>query len=227
MDAVRLMEREGVSVHFPQDQSCCGQPAYTSGDAEAARKVARAQMDLFKQDWPIVVPSGSCGGMMHEHWPKLFAGDPVYGPKAVALAVRVFELAEFIVNVLRPDYSRARAEPCKVALHTSCSARREMGTRGHGLSLLASLPGVEVVEHVRESECCGFGGTFSLRHPDISGAIVRDKVDSIAGTGCQRFITADCGCMLNISTAAQHRGVGVAGTHMASFVCERLAGESA
>ena len=227
LDAVRLLECEGLTVHFPQGQSCCGQPAYTSGEPEAAKAVALAQLALFGEDWPVVVPSGSCAGMIRHHWPKLFADDPVNGPKAAALAERVYELVEFLVEVLHVDLSQARAEPVRVTLHTSCSARREMGTRQHGLALLGALPGVELVEHERESECCGFGGTFSLKHPDISGAMVKDKTASLAATGCQQFVTADCGCMLNIRQAAQHQGLPLPGEHLASFLLKRLQGGDA
>jgi L-lactate dehydrogenase complex protein LldE len=222
LDAVRLLEREGLKVRFPQAQSCCGQPAYTSGNPESARAVAQAQLDLFDEPWPVVIPSGSCAGMIRHHWPKLFAEDPVSGPKARALAQRVFELAEFLVEVLDVRFPELAARPEQVALHTSCSARREMGTREHGLSLLARLPGVEVLEHERESECCGFGGTFSLKHPDISGAMVTDKTARIAATGCTRFVTADCGCMLNIGSAAAHQGRALSGQHLASFVWDRV-----
>ncbi|HEY3431190.1 MAG TPA: (Fe-S)-binding protein [Rhodocyclaceae bacterium] len=227
MDALRLLEQVGVAVDFPMGQSCCGQPAYTSGNEESARAVAAAQMALFKEDWPIVVPSGSCAGMMRHHWPHLFAKDPVLGPRAQALAENTFELTEFLVEVLRVDFSRFQAPPIKVALHTSCSARREMGTRSHGLALLQALPGVEIVEQANESECCGFGGVFSLKHPDISGAMVADKTAAIGGTGCDQLVSADCGCLLNIGHAAEHQGKPIKTEHLASFVARRVCGEQA
>ncbi|EGC98857.1 hypothetical protein B1M_39503, partial [Burkholderia sp. TJI49] len=200
LDAVRLLEREGLTVHYPRGQSCCGQPAYSSGNPDEARRVAAAQLDLFAEPWPVIVPSGSCAGMIRHHWPALFADDPVLGPKARAIAERTYELAEFLVHVLdvRLDAVAAAARDERVVLHTSCAARREMGTRVHGVALVDALPGVTRVEHERESECCGFGGTFSLKHPDISGAMVRDKVASACATGCDRLVSADCGCLLNI-----------------------------
>lgn len=221
VDAVRLLEREGLKVHFPQAQSCCGQPAYTSGNPEAARAVALAQLELFVENWPIVVPSGSCAGMMRHHWPRLFEDDAQLQARARQVAERVFELAEFLLEVLHVDYSRAATTPTTVALHTSCSARREMGTRTHGIKLLGALPGVQLIEHENESECCGFGGVFSLKHPDISGAIVCDKVDSLCAVS-GHFVTADCGCMLNISHAAEHSEAALRGEHLASFICKRL-----
>ncbi|RQU05215.1 (Fe-S)-binding protein [Burkholderia cenocepacia] len=227
LDAVRLLEREGLTVHYPRGQSCCGQPAYSSGNPDEARRVAAAQLDLFAQPWPVIVPSGSCAGMIRHHWPALFADDPVHGPKARAIAERTYELAEFLVHVLdvQLDAVMTDAGPDeRVVLHTSCAARREMGTRAHGVALVDALPGVTRIEHERESECCGFGGTFSLKHPDISGAMVRDKVASACSTGCDRLVSADCGCLLNIGHAAAKAGAALPVEHLASFLWRRTAG---
>lgn len=229
LDSVRLLEREGLQVHYPRGQSCCGQPAYSSGNPQQARSVARAQLGLFSESWPVIVPSGSCAGMMRHHWPKLFEDDPVDGPRARELAGRVYELAEFLVCVMGCNFSSSAGavdgqRDETVVLHTSCGARREMGTRGHGVALLDQLPGVTRVEHQRESECCGFGGTFSLKHPDISGAMVADKVASACATGCERLVSADCGCLLNIGHAAAQRGAPLPVEHMASFLWRRTGG---
>jgi L-lactate dehydrogenase complex protein LldE len=225
LDAVHVLEGAGLRVHVPQRQSCCGQPAYTSGNPDSAREVARAQIDLFAEPWPIVVASGSCAGMMRHHWPVLFADDIGYREKAREVAERVFEFAEFLLRVLKVRFAPADKTPTRVALHTSCSARREMGTREHGVELLAALPGVERVEHGNESECCGFGGVFSLKHPDISGAMVKDKLDSLTTTGVERVVSADLGCLLNIGKAAEHRRLPLAAEHLASFVRRRLEGK--
>ncbi|MBN3856460.1 (Fe-S)-binding protein [Paraburkholderia sp. Ac-20340] len=242
IDAVKLLEREGLTVHFPRGQSCCGQPAYSSGNPRQAREVARAQLGLFEQPWPVIVPSGSCAGMMRHHWPALFdsddAGDPARdkadAARATAIAGRVYELTEFLVRVLDIDlgphgaYSdAARDQPEeRVVLHTSCGARREMGTRVHGVEAVDALPGVTRIEHERESECCGFGGTFSLKHPDISGAMVADKIASACATGCNRLVSADCGCLLNIGHAAQRKGSPLEVEHLASFLWRRTGGEA-
>ncbi|NIF46048.1 (Fe-S)-binding protein [Burkholderia sp. Tr-862] len=227
LDTVRLLEREGLTVHYPRGQSCCGQPAYSSGNPDEARRVAAAQLDLFAEPWPVIVPSGSCAGMIRHHWPALFADDPVHGPMARAIAERTYELAEFLVHVLdvRLDAVTPNAGPDeRVVLHTSCAARREMGTRVHGVALVDALPGVTRIEHERESECCGFGGTFSLKHPDISGAMVSDKVASACATGCERLVSADCGCLLNIGHAAEKAGAALPVEHLASFLWRRTAG---
>ncbi|WBS05316.1 (Fe-S)-binding protein [Pseudoduganella sp. SL102] len=224
LDAVRLLEREGVTVHFPRGQSCCGQPAWSSGNPQQARDVALAQMALFPHDWPIVVPSGSCAGMMRHHWPELFAGDADLGAQARRLSGRIYELSEFLLNVLHVRYPAGRLDDEDVVLHTSCGARREMGTRGHGVALVDGLPGVRRLEHARESECCGFGGTFCLKHPDISGAMVADKIAAACATGVRRVVSADCGCLLNIGHAARAKNAPLEVEHMASFLWRRASG---
>ncbi|ATJ84448.1 (Fe-S)-binding protein [Halomonas beimenensis] len=219
LDGIRLLEREGIEVIFPEDQTCCGQPAYTSGYQDEARAVAEAQLDLFPEPWPIIVPSGSCGGMMRVHYPDLFADTPREA-QAREVAGRVFELTEFLVHVchLRLD-DRGPAE--KVAMHTSCSARREMGLADTGPALLGRLAGVELVEQARAAECCGFGGTFAVRHPEVSGAMVEDKSRAIEAAGAQHFVTSDCGCLMNIAGRLEHRKSAVRGEHIASYLWRR------
>ena len=224
MDAVRLLEREGIEVHFPPDQTCCGQPAHSSGFPEQTRAVALAQLRLFPEPWPVVVPSGSCAGMMRHHYPKVFADEPRLLAEATALAERIFELSEFLVHVAKVSL-RDQGAPTRVALHTSCAARREMGTHVHARALLAQLPGVDVGLHEHESECCGFGGTFSLKHPAISSAMAADKADALKETGAVSFLSADCGCMLSLNHTLQKRGDGFQGQHLATFLWQRTGGE--
>lgn len=230
MDVVRLLEREGIRVHFPEAQTCCGQPAYTSGYPQEARAVARQQMSLFEKPWPVVVPSGSCGAMIRHHYPKLFADEPALRAQAQALAQRVYEFTEFLVHVV--GFCRDDLGPeCTVALHTSCHARREMGAHLTSQALLAGLGQVRVQRQAREEECCGFGGTFSIRHPLISEAMVTEKVQSLRATGAERVLSADCGCLFNIlgrseymDRAAGQRGLSLPGEHMASFLWRRTHG---
>ncbi|SDM81741.1 L-lactate dehydrogenase complex protein LldE [Franzmannia pantelleriensis] len=219
LDAIRLLEREGIEVIFPDDQTCCGQPAYTSGYHDEAREVARAQLGLFPDPWPIVVPSGSCGGMMRTHYPQLFAGS-VDEALARDVAERVFELTEFLVHVCHLPLED-HGEPETIAMHTSCSARREMGLADTGPALLAKLGQVELVEQVRASECCGFGGTFAVRHPEVSSAMVEDKTQAIEATGAKHFVTSDCGCLMNIAGRFAHQGKDVKGEHIASYLWRR------
>ncbi|WP_026353164.1 (Fe-S)-binding protein [Solimonas variicoloris] len=226
VDVVEVLERLGVTVHFPAAQTCCGQPAYTTGFPEEARKVAAAQLDLFPEPWPVIVPSGSCGGMLKQHWPRLFADDPVRRVQAEAIASRTVEFTDYLVNTLgfRLDAPAASGAPLRVALHTSCSARREMGTLACGRALLERLPGVERVEHEHEAECCGFGGTFSVKHPEISAAMAADKLDALAASGCESFVSADCGCLLNLNLSLDKRGASLRGQHIASLVRARMDG---
>lgn len=204
MAGIRLLEREGIEVIFPQDQTCCGQPAWTSGYHDEARAVARRQLDLFPEDYPIVVPSGSCGGMMRQHYPQLFRDTPELDA-ARDVAGRVWELTDFLLNVCRIRLQDL-GEPITVAMHTSCSARRELGLGGTGPELLSQLANVTLVEQVRAEECCGFGGTFAVRHPEISGAMVSEKVATLTETGAREFVTTDCGCLMNIDGYAEKQG---------------------
>ena len=220
MDAITLLESEGIRVHFPQAQSCCGQPAYSSGHPQQALDVAREQLSLFPQPWPIVVPSGSCGGMMKHHWPSLFSGNPEH-QTALELAGRVVEFSQFLLNVL--DYQpQDQGAPTRVAVHTSCSARREMNVHESSWALVERLQHVTRVVHDHESECCGFGGTFSVKHPDISGAMVSDKVAALKATQATEIISADGGCLLNIGgKIAKDEAQMPQPKHLATFLAER------
>jgi len=230
LDTVRLLEREGIRVHFPEGQTCCGQPAYSSGYPDAARAVARRQIDLFPEPWPVVVPSGSCAAMIRHDYPKLFADDEVLRTRVADLSERVFEFTEFLVHVV--GFHRADSgESCKVALHTSCHARREMGVHETSAALLAGLGAVEVLKQARAEECCGFGGAFAVRHGEISEAIVSDKVASLRATGAERVVSADCGCLLNIQgradyedRAAGRKDASLPAEHIASFLWRRTGG---
>ncbi len=231
LDAIELLRGAGIEVVFPPDQTCCGQPAWSSGYTEEARRVVRAQLDLFPEPWPIVVPSGSCGAMIAHQWPRLFEGYAGLHAQARDIADRVVEWSAFARDVLGAAAPPVHPAPVKVALHTSCHARREMGTHEPSEALLRVLPGVQVVEPARVVECCGFGGTFSARHPAISGAMAHDKLNAVRDSGAEVLVSADCGCLLNLHHAAEKRRA--AGetlprcVHLASFVRERLGGGGA
>lgn len=217
--ALSLLEREGIEVHYPEDQTCCGQPAYTSGRTDEARDVARRQLDLFPQPWPILVPSGSCGGMIAKHYPQLFE-DTADEERARDIAARTFEVTDFLLNVCHIQLED-RGAPTEVAMHTSCSARREMGLAEVGPALLDQLSNVTLKEQDHAAECCGFGGSFAVRHPDISGAMVQDKVTALSDTGVRQFVTSDCGCLMNIHGCAEKQGSALSGDHLLTFLWER------
>lgn len=226
LDAIRLLEREGIRVEFPREQSCCGQPAWTSGYREEARAVARAQLDILdRSGLPVVVPSGSCAGMFRHHYQALFADQPDILKRVEALAERTFELTEFLLKVCKVQLTDNGA-PRKIALHTSCSARREMNTHLHARELLTQLDRVERVDHDHESECCGFGGTFSVRMPEVSGAMVKDKTRSLVDSGAIEMVTADGGCLMNINGSLEKQREAFRGRHLASFLWERINGAS-
>lgn len=216
---IRLLEREGVRVVYPQAQTCCGQPAFNSGYHGDARSVARAQIALFPGEMPIVVPSGSCAAMMRHHYPALFEGERDQ-QEVVAFAARVYELTDFLVNVLGVTL-RDRGEPVKVAWHASCHAVREMGVAEQPKSLLRQLKNVELVELSRERECCGFGGTFSVRYPEISAAMVTDKAADAMATNADELLAGDCGCLMNISGAMSSKPSPPRARHVAEFLWER------
>jgi L-lactate dehydrogenase complex protein LldE len=219
---MELLKRHGVRPVFTQGQTCCGQPARNCGYFEEARAVARRQMDAFPRDWPIVVPSGSCAGMMRTHYPELFAGTPE-AARAEAFAARVHELTAFLVHVLDIRLED-KGEPITVTWHASCHSQREMGVRDEPKSLLRQLANVTLVENPREKECCGFGGVFSVRQPEISGAMVADKIAALEGTGAETVLSGDCGCLMNIGGAAGKAKRPLRTRHIAEFLLERCHG---
>ncbi len=216
---MELIRRAGVRVTYPAGQSCCGQPAWNSGYRDEARAVAARQLEALDGELPIVVPSGSCAGMLRHHYPALFAGHPLQD-RAVSVSRRVFELTEFLVDVLDLRIDDL-GPPVKVAVHTSCSTRRELGAADRIERLLGSLGRVETVEQHHKAECCGFGGTFAVKQAAISGAMVADKCDAVIETGADLLVSQDCGCLMNIAGALARRGQGPRCLHIAEFLWER------
>jgi len=220
MAAMRILDHLGCSVVYPLDQGCCGQPAYNSGFPDQARDVAMSQVRAFRGEGPIVVPSGSCAGMLKFHYPRLFADHPQYFEVA-AFSERVVEYFDFLVNVLDARFED-KGPPVRVTWHSSCHALRETGSTQAAKALLGKLCNVELVELSREFECCGFGGTFSVKRPEVSAAMARDKVEDIRATGAQVVLTADCGCLMNITGTAQKLGYDITGMHLAEFLWGRI-----
>jgi L-lactate dehydrogenase complex protein LldE len=221
---MQLLRNAGVRVIFPDNQTCCGQPAFNSGYRDEAQSVARQLARCFPRDIPIVVPSGSCAGMIKHHWPELFT-DADADTLARAIPGRVFELTEFLVTQLDLKLEDL-GTPTRLAIHSSCSARREMGVAAHIETLVGQLHNVEVLQQARQAECCGFGGTFAIKQADISGAMVRDKTESLRACGADRVVSQDCGCLMNIGGAfdkqqANGQGRALAVQHIAEFLLER------
>ncbi|KMT66904.1 (Fe-S)-binding protein [Catenovulum maritimum] len=216
IDAIEFLERQGIEVIYPDGQTCCGQPAYNSGYQDEAKQVALKQIEQFPLDIPIVVISGSCGGMMRHHYLSLLKEEP----QIQGFCDRIFEFTEFLVHVLKIEL-KDQGPKEQVALHTSCAARREMGVHLTGRKLIEQLDNVELIVHNKESECCGFGGTFAVKHDDISAAMVADKTANLLDTGVKQFISADWGCMMNINGSLEYQNKPLAGKHIASYLLER------
>lgn len=215
--AVKLLEDAGCRVEVPRAQTCCGQPAYNSGDKKDAKALARNVIDAFADFDYVVVPSGSCAGMVCKHYPALLADDAKYADRARDIAARTHELIEFLVDVRGIEKADARYEGT-VAYHDSCSSLRELGVHDQPRRLLRTVAGLSLVDIPDSEVCCGFGGIFALKYGDVSGEIVRKKADAIESTGAGTVCAADLGCLLNIAGRLQREGSGIKVRHVAEIL---------
>ncbi len=214
--AVKLLEDAGCRVHVPS-QSCCGQPAYNSGDNAGARAIAARAIAAFDGFDYVVAPSGSCAGMIREHYPTLFEGDAAMGSRARDLAGRTHELVSFLADI-RGVESVAAAHDGAVTYHDSCSSLREMGVKEQPRRLLGLVAGLELRELGGAEECCGFGGTFCVKYPDISLKMVDDKIADIEKTGAETVLAGDLGCLMNIAGRLRRKGSPVEARHVAEVL---------
>ncbi len=218
--AVKLLEDAGCRVTVPS-QTCCGQPAYNSGDRADANRIALQTMAAFEHcDW-VVAPSGSCAGQLARHYPELFVDDPDLAPKAAAFAAKCRELVSFLVDELGVQSVTASFDGT-ATYHDSCSGLRELGVRRQPRKLLASVEGLKLVEMQDSETCCGFGGTFSVKYGELSDAIVKEKVANIEASGADLLIAGDLGCLMTMAGKLQRQGKRVKARHVA----EVLAGMS-
>ncbi len=214
--AAKLLEEAGCEVDVPS-QTCCGQPAFNSGDRASARDLAIQTIRAFEPFDYLVAPSGSCAGMIKAHYAELFSDDPNWLPKANALAAKSYELTSFLVDVMGVERVAARYDG-SVTYHDSCSGLRELGVRRQPRQLLASVEGLELVE-LRDSDvCCGFGGTFSVKYGDISGAIVSEKAGNIVASGAPTVLAGDLGCLMNMAGKLGRDGQPIAVRHVAEVL---------
>jgi L-lactate dehydrogenase complex protein LldE len=195
---VKLLEEAGCVVEVPPAQTCCGQPAYNSGDRGDAKAIALRVLDAFAGYDYVVAPSGSCAGMLRQHYPEMFADDPVLLSRAEELAARTWELVSFLVDVCHMR-EVAADWPRKATYHDGCSGLRELGVKSQPRRLLATVAGLSLHELSGAEVCCGFGGTFAVKYPDISDKMVGDKAADIAATGAEAVLAGDLGCLLNIA----------------------------
>ena len=215
--AVKLLEDAGCHVAVPAAQTCCGQPAYNSGDKTDAKAIARQTIDAFEGYDYVVAPSGSCAGMLTKHYPKLFEGDEEMSGRARDLARRTFELVSFLTDV-RGVTSVDAAFSGPVTYHDSCSSLREMRVHDQPRKLLNSIDEAEIRELTFNEACCGFGGTFCVKYPDISNKMVSDKCVDIMATKADTLLAGDMGCLLNIAGKLKREGSPVEVRHVAEVL---------
>jgi L-lactate dehydrogenase complex protein LldE len=223
--AVKLLEQAGCVVEVPQAQTCCGQPAYNSGDRGDAKTIAKQVLEAFAGYDYVVAPSGSCAGMIRQHYPEMFADEPELLPQAKELAARSWELVSFLVDV-RHMHEAAAHWPRIATYHDGCSGLRELGVKDQPRRLLATVAGLELCELPGAEVCCGFGGTFAVKYPDISDKMVADKAADIVATGAEAVLAGDLGCLLNIAGKLFREGRRVEVRHVAE-VLAGMAGQVA
>jgi L-lactate dehydrogenase complex protein LldE len=215
--AVKLLEQAGCTVEVPRAQTCCGQPAYNSGDRADARAIASQVIAAFEPYDYVVAPSGSCAGMIRAHYPTLFDADPALQKRAQALAARTYELVSFLVDVRGVSRVAARFEG-SITYHDSCSGLRELGVKQQPRKLLATIEGLRLAELPGAEICCGFGGTFCVKYPAISDKIVGEKTADIAATGAGTLLAGDLGCLLNMAGKLEREGRTIAVRHVAEVL---------
>jgi L-lactate dehydrogenase complex protein LldE len=216
--AVKLMEAARCIVDVPL-QSCCGQPAFNSGDRVTTREIAAQVIDAFEPFDYVVAPSGSCAGMLKVHYPELFLGDPNWQPRADAFAAKTYELVSFLVDVCGVSRVNARL-PITATYHDSCSGLRELGIYDQPRRLLRTVEGLKLAEMRDANVCCGFGGTFCVKYPDISDAIVGKKAANIVASGASLLLAGDLGCLMNMAGKLQREGKAIDVRHVAEVLAD-------
>jgi len=209
----KIFTKLGHSVDFPEDQFCCGQISFNSGYMEETRRVAKATIDAFANSEVVVAPSGSCIGMIHHNYPTLFKDDPVYGPKAKELIDKSYEFTQFLVNVLKTPDLGARYK-AKVTYHPSCHATRLLNLKDEPLTVLRNIKDLEIVPLPEAHLCCGFGGTFSVKMPRISEAMVAEKAKHVLDSGAEILTGLDMGCLMNITGYMEKHGRSIPAMHV-------------
>jgi L-lactate dehydrogenase complex protein LldE len=215
--AVQLLEDAGCVVDVPRNQTCCGQPAYNQGDRADALDLARRTIDALQRYDYVVVPSGSCAGMIKQHYPELFPDGSYEGERARELAGRTYELVSFLTDVMGVIGVDAEF-PARITYHDACAGLRELGIKGQPRLLLQSVRGLELIELPGAEVCCGFGGTFCVKYPDISTKMVDDKAAEVAATGADVVLAGDLGCLMNIAGRLSRLGSPVEVRHIAEVL---------
>jgi L-lactate dehydrogenase complex protein LldE len=214
--AVKLLEAAGCTVGVPV-QSCCGQPAFNSGDRTTTRAIAEQVIAAFEPFDYVVAPSGSCAGMLKMHYPELFDGDAAWAARVSAFCAKTYELVSFLTDVMKVGRVDARFDGA-VTYHDSCSGLRELGIATQPRRLLAGVDGLTLKEMTDADVCCGFGGTFCVKYPDISNAIVGKKTECIAASGAETLLAGDLGCLMNMAGKLQREGRSIKVRHVAEVL---------
>lgn len=215
-----VLERLGYQIDFPEAQTCCGQPAFNSGFWEEARGVARHFLDTFEGDGPIVVPSGSCSAMCSHHYADLFQDDPAQMARVKAISSRVYEFSRFLTEVVQVDDLGA-SFPHTVTYHDSCHALRELKIKAGPRQLLSKVRGLTLKEMDAAEECCGFGGTFSVKFPNVSGGMAQTKLDSILRTGASHIVSIDSSCLMQLQGVISRQELPLKTIHLAEVLASR------
>ena len=215
--AVKLLEDAGCEVFVPVSQTCCGQPAYNSGDRKDTMEIAKQVIAAFEHFDYVVAPSGSCAGMLKKHYPGLFKDEPEWSQRAAAFSAKVFELVSFIADVRKMSEVTASLA-AKATYHDSCSGLRELGVQKQPRKLLQSVAGLELCEMNGADVCCGFGGTFCVKYPDVSNAIVTEKAAAIRQTGADILLAGDLGCLMNMAGKLKRQGSTIRARHVAEVL---------
>jgi len=223
--SVKLLEAAGCDVAVPATQTCCGQPAWNAGADRDAKEIARNVIAAFEGFDYVVAPSGSCAGMIKRHYPEVFEKDAAWLPRARALAAKTHELLSFLVKV-RGMTGVAASYAGKVCYHDSCSSLREMGVKAEPRALLASVAGTSVTELADPQVCCGFGGLFSVKYPEISERMADDKIADVRNTGADTLLGGDLGCLLHLAGRMQRQGKPLKVRHVAEVLAD-MGGEKA
>jgi L-lactate dehydrogenase complex protein LldE len=221
MAAARVLERLGFEVAVPEGLTCCGQPAYNAGFHDEARQVARHALDvLAATDGPIVVPSGSCADMLVHQFAELFTDDAHDAERARQVSARCREFSQFVAE--HGGAELAARLTARVAYHPSCHLLRGLGIRDQPQALMRAIDGVEAVPFAEQEECCGFGGLFSIKNPDISGSMLDRKLTAIAASGADRLVSCDLGCLLHLEGGLHRRSAAIKTQHLAELIDEAL-----
>lgn len=216
--ALKLLQQAGCRVTVPDSQTCCGQPAWNSGDRPTTQTIAKATIAAFEGFDYVVLPSGSCGGMLKDY-PAVLDGDPQWQARASALADRTWELTSFLTDVLQVSTLTARLDGI-AAYHDSCTGLRRLKIKAQPRALLAQVKGLTVRDLANPEECCGFGGTFCVKYGDISNKMVSDKVEDIIATGADTLLAGDVGCLLNMAGKLKKIGSPIKVRHVAEVLAD-------